>query len=426
MIKVNPVLAVFNGIQKNRFLGLFISRFQHSLVWRFIFWTFISIIIWTFSSNAIQDILVFGAFLFAVIKFSRGAAAWKQPAGIAFIIVLIHLILSLPFSVSSSISVRDFIRLVEVIAGACAIPVVFNTKVKIKAALFYSAVAITLILSYDIIRLYWHLGNDLLAKAHSFQPFILNHSNVASMMAGAAVFVFFYFFWTWRSRLWPAIGCLLGIGICLVYQVIIASRGPQIAFAITCCFVGFLIPDWRRKLLWLLCVAIMATLCITNLRYVNPRFMEKTTMTNFTERNKVWSHTWKLVQARPWFGYGYGKRNFESVYYSSNSPKSVFFFPHTHQFWLKLLFEFGWTGFALHLCAWLILACQLIHYTFAKTTFKERLLPGTVGLILMFIHLYGLGDYPDNIVKMAQIWLIPVALVLIASYKVDRLKDFRL
>ena len=39
-------------------------------------------------------------------------------------------------------------------------------------------------------------------------------------------------------------------------------------------------------------------------------------------------------------------------------------------------------------------------------------LPGTVGLIFCFIHLYGLGDYPDNIVLVAQFWLIPVALVL--------------
>ena len=398
-------------MKANRF-RLFSTWIRNSAVARFVFWTGISIIIWTFSSKAVQDILVYGAFLFALAKFSRGADAWKQPAGIAFIIVLIHMIVTLPFSVCPSISVRDFGRLVEVLAGAFAIPVIFNTRTRIKAALFYSAVAIALTLSYDMVRLYWHLGSDLLAKAHAFQPFILNHSNVASMMGGASAFIFFYFFWIWRQRFWQALGCLAGIAICLSYQIIIASRGPQLAFAIACCFVGFLMPGWRKKLLWVLCVAVIGGLLITNVRHVNPRFMEKATMANFSDRDKVWTHTWELTRQRPWLGYGYGKRNFESVYYSSNPPKAAFFFPHTHQFWLKLLFEFGWTGFALHLAAWLILAVQLARYTFSKTTFQQRLLPGTVGLILLFIHSYGLGDYPDNIVRVAQIWLIPVALVL--------------
>lgn len=399
-------------MQNNRLADL-MTRILHSVPGRFILWTGAGIIIWTFSSKAVQDILVYGAFLFALFKASRGAAAWKQPAGIAFIIVLIHMILSLPFSVSPWISIRDFGRLVEVLAGAFAIPVVFNTKDKIKAALFYSAVAIAFTLGYDMVRLYCHLGPDLLKGAHEFRPFILNHSNVASMMAGVSCFIFFYFFWIWRHRFWPALACLFGLLICLAYQVIIASRGPQLAFTLACCCVGFLVPGKRRKLVWVLCVALTGGLVLTNIRSINPRFLEQSTMANFSDRDKVWTHTWELIQLRPYFGYGYGKRNFVDVYYSSNPPKARFVFPHTHQLWLKLLFEFGWTGFALHLAAWLILAAQLLRKTFSESTFENRLLPGTVGLILLFIHFYSLGDYPDNIVQMAQVWLIPVVLVLV-------------
>ncbi len=395
-------------------LKLFANRIQQFPVVRFLFWTGISIIIWTFSSKAVQDILVYGAFLFALFKASRGAAAWKQPAGIAFIIVLIHMILTLPFSVSPSISMRDFTRLLEVFAGAFAIPVIFNTKRRIQAALFYSAVVIALTLSFDMVRLYMHLGHDIMAKAHMFRPFILNHSNVASIMAGASCFVFFYFFWIWRRRFWPAVGCIAGLVIGLLYQFIAACRGPQAAFAIACACVGFLIPGWKRKVLWFLGIILIGVLVISNIQHVNDRFLDKSTMTNFSDRTKVWTHTLELAQQRPWFGYGYRKRNFIDVYYRSDYPESVFDpFPHCHQFWLKLLFEFGWTGLALHLAAWLILATQLLRCTFSQTIFEKRLLPGIVGIILLFIHSYGLGDYPDNIVQMAQIWLIPVALVLI-------------
>ena len=151
----------------------------------------LALLIWTFSSKALQDVLVFGAFLFALTRSGLGAGAWKQPAGIAFIVVALHLVLSLSLSEHPRLSLRDFSGFLEVLAGAFAIPVLFNTREKIAAALFYSAVAVTLTLGYDLARVAYHLGPALLAKGHIFTPFILNHANVASMMAGAAIFVFF-------------------------------------------------------------------------------------------------------------------------------------------------------------------------------------------------------------------------------------------
>ena len=379
---------------------------------QFVVWTAAGIIVWKFSSTVVQDVLVYGSFLFAMTKTARGAAAWKQPAGIAFVVILIHMAFTLPFSMHPTLSLRDFSGMLKILAGAFAIPVIFNTREKIESALFYSATAIVFVLGYDLIRLTVFLGPNLLAQAHIFKPFILNHSNVASMMAGASALVFFYFFWKWRRRPWPALGCLCGLLLGLAYLVILASRGPQIAFALTCVGAGFLIPGRGVKLLWFFIIMLTGIALIVNIEHVNPRFLEKRSMTNFSERDKVWTHTWDLVRQRPLLGYGYGKRNFEVVYYSTHPPKSIFHYPHPHQFWLKLLFEFGWTGIVLHFLAWTILAFGLWRCVFAQPTFTDRLLPGTVGLMLCFIHLYGLGDYPDNIVLVAQFWLIPVALVL--------------
>ncbi len=377
-----------------------------------VFWTGIGMIIWVFSSSFVQDALIFGAGAFALFHAGRGAGAWRQPAGIAFIVVLVHFLLALPCSTHPHLSAQDFTRLLEVLAGMFAIPVIFYTRPRIQAALFYSAAAIALTLGYDILRLAGRLGPDLLAKAHAYQPFILNHSIVAGMMAGAATLVLFYFFWIWRRRRWPALACLLGILICLAYQLIIASRGPQIAFALTVACSGFLLPGWRRKLLWLAAMTLAAGLVLTQAQHINLRFAEKKAMQTFNARDVVWKHTWKLSQDRPWFGYGYGKRAFASVYYASHPPKSQFTYPHCHQFWLKLLFEFGWTGLLLHLAAWLILAVSLLRHIYSRPTFEERLLPGTIGLLLLFIHLFGLGDFPDNIVQAAQYWLVPLALML--------------
>ncbi len=400
-------------------------QFQHlKVLWLLlresvIFWTGISIIVWVYSASFIQDLLVYGAFIFALFHTARGKAAWTQPAGIAFIILLLHCLLTLPFSVYPKISFGDFTRVIEIIAGMFAIPVIFHTRARVHAALFYSALAITLTLTYDLVRLTYQLGPNLLAQAHEFRPFILNHSNVASMMAGAAALVLFYFCWIWRRQRWLALASLLSSSICLAYLIIVASRGPQLAFALTCACFGLLIPGWRRKLIGLAAAALLAVIVITQAEHINPRFAERGSMSSFSERDKVWRHTWTLAQQRPWFGYGYGKRNFEAIYYASDPPSSPFHYPHCHQFWLKLLFEFGWTGLLLHLAAWLILGIQLIKHIFVQPTFEQRLLPGTVALILFFIHCYGLGDYPDNIVQMAQFWLIPLALTIM---RLDKIK----
>ena len=371
----------------------------------------IAVIIWAFSATFLQDLLVYGAFIFALFHVARGSGAWKQPAGLAFSCVLLYSLLSLPFAMHPGLALRDFSGILKLLAGMFAIPVIFYTPRRIQAALFYSAVAIVLVLAGDLLRLAWSLGPELLLKAHAFRPFVLNHPNVASIMAGAAAFIWFYFFWIWRRR-WLGVVCLLCILICLAYQIILASRGPQIAFAVAAVGLGLLLPGWRRKFGWLAIMIVAASIIIPQAQHINPRFAEKESMETFSTRDIVWQHTSQLIADRPLFGHGYGKRTFVKEYYASQPPPSPFHYPHCHQFWLKLLFEFGWIGLLLHLSAWLILAWQLAQHIFRQSSFAARLLPGTIGLILLQIHLYGLGDYPDNIVLVAQFWLIPLALML--------------
>lgn len=380
-----------------------------------VFWTGIAFIVWIKSATVVQDLLVFGAFVFALFHAGRGAGAWKQPAGIAFIVVLVYSALTLPFSTRAVLSLRDASASLDLLAGMFAIPVLFNTRARIQSALLFSAAAVTLTLGCDLVRLAWVLGPDLMAKAHAHEPFILNHSNVASMMAGASAFVLFYFFWIWRRRRRAAAACLLGALLCAAYLVVLASRGPQIAFAMAVACSGLLLPGWRRKVLWLAVVAVAAGVALTQAEHINRRFGEKKSMLTLSSRDIVWKHTWQLSRAHPVFGYGYGKRCFNEVYYGSHPPPSPFRYPHCHQFWLKLLFEFGWTGLALHAAAWLILAVSLLRHIASRPTFEERLLPGTIGLVLLLIHFYGLGDYPDNVVRIAQFWLIPLALALMSA-----------
>ncbi len=389
-----------------------------------------AVLLWTFSSKGVADVLIWGAFLAALVRagratapgaepggqptwpFWRAAAPWLQPAGLAFVAALFYRVFTLPVALYPALAWRDFTGDVRILAGAFAIAALFNNRARIAAALLASAAAIALTLGADLIRLALRLGPALLARGRFYEPAVLNHPNVASMMAGASAIIFLAGLWTRRRRLWPALGCLLGALVCLAHLLVMAARGPQLAFALTLAGAGLLIPRWTGKAAWLLGAGLAGLLLVLNLERVNPRFLERASMQTFSERETVWRHTRALARARPWFGYGYGKRIFEKVYYASTPPRARFHYPHPHQFWLKILFESGRVGLALHAAAWALLGWGLLRRTLAEPSFDGRLWPGTVLLMLAFVHLYGLGDYPDNIVRTAQLWLVPAALVL--------------
>jgi O-antigen ligase len=135
-------------------------------------------------------------------------------------------------------------------------------------------------------------------------------------------------------------------------------------------------------------------------------------MQTFSARDKVWSHTVSLIGKRPWLGYGVGKKVFVEVYSESDPPESVFYYPHPHQYGLAVLFSLGIVGGVLYGTMWILLMLRLARATFRERSGYLRIVPGTVALMMGMILLYGMGDYPDSLVKYALIWLIPVALVV--------------
>jgi O-antigen ligase len=292
----------------------------------------------------------------------------------------------------------------------------------------YSAFAITIILAYDLLRLVLALGSNLFVLAHSYRPFLLNHPNVSAMMAALSACVFIYeAYLNWSFKKSYSLIYVALFAICFFYIIVIASRGVQIAFLLTIFFAGFLMPGWKTKVVWLMLAAVLA--CGTGVVLVekNPRYKELTEVLKIENRNKliahiwkkvlterptVWFHTYELIKKKPFFGYGYGKRIFREVYYSSEPPTSPFYYPHCHSFWLKLLFEFGVVGTAFHLAAWLLLAKELIAAMRRERSLAARSSPMLVALMLILLHIYGLFDYPDNLSLMALFWLVPLAIVI--------------
>ncbi len=385
-----------------------------SVLYRFLWFTALGLLVWCFSSNGIQKVLLWSCFLYSVFKAYGGAGRiWKNSAGIAFIAVLGYMVVTLPLSVSPKDAALDFIKLLDVLAAAYAISVLFNNERKISCALVYTASALTLVFACDLVRLFVYLGNNVFSKAHFFQPFLMSHPNNASIASGFAAFTLACFSWKWRGNRLQCLTCLGAMLINIFYIFVMASRGPQAAFAASIGLSGFIfLPGWRKKTLWLLAVCVAAVIVLGNLETVNPRFKDKKSMAGFCEREIVWKHTWSLSSNHPFIGHGYGKRIFQDVYYSSNPPRSRFFFPHPHSYWLYILFSHGWIGVVLYAVAWFLLIFRLLRQVVSQPAFEDIIVPGTVALLIIFIHVYVLVDWPSNIVYEMLVWLIPAALVV--------------
>lgn len=381
---------------------------------RFGLCTVIGLIMWKMPTKGVQDGLVWLAFLWAVSARREGWRHWRTGIGVACGALIVYSVAILPMSDMREMSLRDAVKGIDVFVAALIIPVVFSTRRRMERGLLYTAVAFVLLLAYHLVQMGIVLKGELFVRAHGFEPFILHHSNVASMAAGVAFFILVYFAWKWRAEKAKLAVCVAGLLVTLLYKVVVASRGPQIAFAGTIAVSGVLLmPKWRGKLIWLLLmVAAVVTIATVGVEKINSRLNDES-MGNFTGRTVVWRHTWELAKERPVIGYGYGKRTFMGVYHGSGPPPSPFEFIHPHQYWLYVLFCQGWIGVALHGAIWLLVVVRLVVHMFGSTrTFSERLLPGTVLLMIVFMHIYSLADWPSAILNILMVWLVPTALVV--------------
>jgi hypothetical protein len=82
------------------------------------------------------------------------------------------------------------------------------------------------------------------------------------------------------------------------------------------------------------------------------------------------------------------------------------------------LFESGWIGVGLHAAAWGLLGARLLRRLHGLPTFEQRVVPGTALLLLVLVHVYGLADYPDEAVRLLQVWLVPASLVVSAGRRI--------
>lgn len=390
-------------------------------------WAFglaVAAVLWMDPSSGLGSAILWIAGAYALWNWRRTLAAWKNPVGLFFGLGVLWAVLSLAWSFYPAGSARDLIKSAPMMLAALALPVVFDRPARIWAALVASAGLVTVKLGLDLVRLFNELGWPLmLTEARFYHPYLYTHPNVSSMMAGLSVLVFVSRGLAGAPGFGRKAWLGAGIALDLAYLVVMASRGPQAVFALVAlAFPIVLLPGWRARLVALVLLAGVGCGLWCAAGAINPRFRDHT-MGNYNNRDTVWGHAKLLADRKPVLGYGFGKKAFHKAVYENPSQRAPLVpvrYPHPHQYWLMVYFQGGAIGFALWSLGWLALGGRLVgqarRVDRAAAGFGGRLRARVLPMLLMagiaFILIYGIGDYPDHVIRHAQFYLAGLALAL--------------
>ena len=381
-------------------------------------------LLWFDPSNGLVKAVLYGSGFYALWNWRRTLPAWRNPAGVLFGLGVLWAVLSWAWSFDPPGTARDLLKSAPMVLAAFSLPAIFDRPARIWTALVASAGLVTARLALDLVRLVVALGwPAVLEQARFHQTYLYTHPNVSSMMAGLCILVFAARWIRGGGGAGLAAGWAAGIALNLAYLVVMASRGPQAVFALAALvFMVVLLPGWRCRCLAALVAVGLGAGLWQMAHKVNPRFHDRT-MVNFNNRDTVWGHSKLLADRKPVLGYGFGKRAFRKAFYENptqRSPLVPVTYPHTHSYWLMLYFQGGAVGFALWSLGWAALGARLVRHscreerlqTAWRGRLRARLLPVLLAAGLAFILVYGIGDFPDSVIRQVQFYLAGLALAL--------------
>ncbi len=380
--------------------------------------------LWFDPSNGFSTAILWGAGLYALWNWRKTWAAWRNPAGVLFGLGVLWAVLSAAWSFYPIGTARDVVKSAPMVLAAISMPAIFDRPSRIWTALVASAALITVRLALDLAWIIYFLGwPEALAAARFIHPYLYTHPNVSSMMAGLCALVFAARGLAGAPGAWRKAGLALGLAVDFAYLVVMASRGPQAVFALAVLlFPIVLLPGWRARLAAVVLGAGVAWGLWEAAGIVNPRFQDRT-MVNFNNRETVWGHAKLLADRKPLLGYGFGKKAFVKAFYENPAQRAPLVpvrYPHAHQYWLMLYFQGGAAGFALWSLGWLALGLRLGRYSgraeqaaagWAERV-RARVLPTLLLVGVAFILIYGIGDFPDHVIRHAQFYLAGLAAAL--------------
>lgn len=370
--------------------------------------------------------------------FRRG---WGNVTGVLFGLLVLWAVASWMWSFYPKGTGRDVVKALPLVLGVLGIPVVATSRRRVWSGLLIAAGVVTGMLTLELLRLGGELGwgGELFRQARYCQPYLYHHPNVSSMMAALAALIYGAFLLSRKQAAWQMLLLVAGMLLCLFYLLVMGSRGPQAVLAMVALGAPVLfLPGIKARVLALLAVTLLAVAGWQMLDVINPRFKNKAPGERYAFNNRkiVWDHTANLQKwlDKQVLGFGFGKKAFEKAYYENDLtraphvPVDSLYFRHAHSYWRMLRFQGGWIGLSVGVAAWLSLLLRSAGWWWRSivrrpcvawwTEVQRRMLPALLCAMLACILLYGTWDYPDNLIRDAQFFLLALVMA-VTSWRPD-------
>lgn len=402
--------------------------------------------IWWNPSSGLTDALLVAFGVASLARPGRVWRTWGNPAGAAFLFLGVWALASAGWSMEPSDVWRDCVKEIPLVLGTMGLATWLrgNAGLVVRRAALVSATVVTARLAVEGLQLVHICGlSEVLSQARyvdtAAHPYLYTHPNVSSMLGGMAFLVFLAFSPTlWRKGRGLFAAGLVALAIDAAYIVMMGSRGPQMALAAATLLLPiFWLPGWKLRLATFLAAVLAGFALVHVAEKVNPRFADILSMRDVNHRDIIWNHlsghheirpwtgfvpeTPSMMAQCPWTGFGFGKKAFHRMVYENptqRAPRGVEFeFPHAHSYWLMLAVQGGRIALAAGVVAWGTLALGLL-LALKRLPAREMAARATPALLLTLLAMvlgYGVADYPDSVLRVAQFLVVAAAMACMAE-----------
>jgi O-antigen ligase len=352
-------------------------------------------------SSGAKNVVVWSSFLFVLVMKRRDLFSKRpDPLSLAILVYAVIVGASVVYSVHRRWSARDASKFFESLAFLAAAWYFFRNRRFLFGFLQLLIGSVLVACLYDAVTYFHGLGTEWQwGERWVFGPYY-GHPNTASAIIMLLLPISVFLFVTSRS-VWLKVmhGCFLVLVPFLMY--VMASRTAQVSLLGMIVCTAFLVRPRKRKVIALGSVGCLLVIAFLNVRSLNPRFLDNTAKT-LTFRQENWSNMATLIVKRPVFGYGYGKRNYQTIYhrrFASTIP-----YQHAHSQFFQTVFESGFVGLGALVWVWALTVSRLLGGYFRN---RDRFGGFYAALLVSFvgISIYSLTEVPDGFLRSLA-WLI--------------------
>ncbi len=353
-------------------------------------------------SSAVRDVVVWASVVFILLR--KGRSLFSKKPDTLFLAILAYGVIvaaSVAYSAHPKWSIKDASKFIVVLAMVFAAWHLFKNRVSLFACLQVLIGSVLVVCMYDVVTYVdglgkqWHWGERWV-----FGPYY-GHPNPASAILLLLLPMSLFLLVTARNGLLKAMhGSFLGLALFLMYAM--ASRTTQLSLVVMMILAAILLTPRKWRVRALTALACLLAFGYVSLRAWNPRFLDDTVGT-LSFRAENWRNLSKLIVKKPVFGYGYGKRNYQTIYHR-RFPRSPIPYEHAHSVLFQTAFETGIVGLAAMLWVWLATVVRLLQSYRASRDLSGKLC-ATLLVSFLGISIYCLAEVPDGFLRSLS-WLL--------------------